>query len=132
MTLSSALPRLRQVCSAVLGGRSGRYTGRDVRALLHPDAAESDEHRRAVLATAAVPSAWLDYLGEREARELGRLAGRLPTMVSLHASGASSDEILRRVGGWSTWSVERALDAAARCIASRLNDRGSPTLRGAD
>lgn len=131
MTLSSPLPRLRQACSSLLGGRSARYTGSDVRVLLDPDAAESDERRRVVLATAAVPSAWLEYLGEREARELGRLAGRLPTIVFLHASGDSLEEIVRRVGGWSTWGVERALDVAARCIAARLNDRGLPTVRGA-
>ena len=131
MTLSSPLPRLRQACSALLGGHSARYTGSDVRALLDPDAAEPDERRRAVLAAAAVPSAWLDELGEREVRELGHLAERLPTIVFLHASGASSEEILRRVGGWGTWGVERALDTAARCIAARLNDRGSSAARGA-
>ena len=131
MTLSSRLPRLRQMCSALLGGRSARYTGSDVRALLGPDAAGPDERRRVVLAAAAVPSAWLGYLGEREVRALGRLAGRLPTIVFLHASGASSEEILRRVGGWGTWGVERALDTAARCIAARLNDRRVPSVEGA-
>jgi hypothetical protein len=131
MTLSSPLPRFRRACSTLLGGRSARYTGSDVRALLDPDAAESDERRRAVLAAAAVPSAWLDHLDDSEARELGRLAQRLPTIIFLHATGASSEEILRRVGGWGTWGVERALDAAAGCIAARLNDRSSSTAQGA-
>lgn len=131
MTWSSALPRLRRACSALLDGRSGGYTQSDVRALLEPAAAEPDERRRAVLAAAAVPGAWLDHLGEREGRELGRLADRLPTIVFLHASGASSDEILRRVGGWGTWSVERALDVAAHCIAARLNGRRGPALHRA-
>ena len=131
MILSSTLLRLRQTRSALLGRQSGRYTAREVRRQLRRNAPESDERWRAVLDTAAVPGAWLDYLGEREARELGRLADRLPTVVFLCASGASSEEILQRVGGWSTWGVERALDAAARCIAARLNDRGVPTARGA-
>jgi hypothetical protein len=126
MTLSSALPRLRQACSAVFDRPLARYSPRDVRALLAPAAGELDEGRRAVLATAAVPGAWLDHLGKRQAHELGRLADRLPTVVFLHVSGASSQEILRRVGGWSTWSVERALDVAADCIAARLNDREAP------
>ena len=131
MTLSSALLRLRQTPSSLLGRRSGRYTASEVDRLLGPNLPESDERRRAVLATAAMPSAWLDELGEREARELGRLAGRLPTIVFLYASGASLEEILRRVGGWSTWGVEQALDTAARCIAARLNDRGPPAAWGA-
>jgi hypothetical protein len=131
MTLSSALLRLRQTRSALLGRRSGRYTAGEVTRLLGPNGPESDERRRAVLATAAVPGAWLDELGQREARALGRLAGRLPTIVCLYASGASLEEILRHVGGWSTWGVERALDTAARCIAARLNERGPPAVSGA-
>ena len=131
MTLSSALLRLRQTRSALLGRRADRYTATEVARLLGPNGPESDERRRAVLATAAVPSAWLDELGEREAQELGRLAGRLPTIVFLYASGASLEEILRHVGGWSTWGVERALDAAARCIAARLNDLGPSAVQGA-
>ena len=131
MILSSTLSRLRQTRFALLGRQGGRYTAGEVRRLLSPNAPESDGRRGAVLAAAAVPGVWLDHLGERKARELGRLAGRLPTIVFLYASGASLEEILGRVGGWSTWSVERALDAAAACIAAGLNDRGSPAARGA-
>jgi hypothetical protein len=117
-----SLSRSRRMCSALLGNRFRRYTAREVSFLLGPNAPGSTERRRAVLATASVPSAWLDYLSQRDAVEVGRLAGRLPTIVFLYASGASLEEILGRVGGWGTWGVERALEAACGCIAACLND----------
>ncbi len=131
MTLSAPLLRLRQTFSALLGGRSARYSGSDVRALLDPNAAESGERRRAVLSTAAVPGSWISYLRDRDVRELGRLAERLPTIVCLHASGVSLDELARPAGTRSTWRVEQALNAAADCIAARLNDERLPAVRGA-
>ncbi len=113
--------------STLLGDRSAQFTATEVRSLLSPDVPGSTQRRQATLATVAVTSAWLEYLGKREARELGRLAERLPSIVYLYAAGAALEEILRRVGGWSTWRVERALDAACACIAACLNEHPLPT-----
>lgn len=82
--------------------------------------------RRAVLDVAAVPGGWTESLGPRRAWEIGRLADRLLTIVSLYAAGVPLDEISRRLGCWSAWSVERALDAACDCIAAQLNRRRAP------
>jgi hypothetical protein len=128
MITSSPLLRVRQACAALLDQRADRYTAGEVSHLLHPDARGSDRRRQAVLEAAAVPSAWLAHLDRREACELGRLAERLPTIVFLHASGSSPEQIAQRVGGWGAWGVERALDVAARCIAERLNRRPGPSL----
>jgi hypothetical protein len=130
--LSSPLPRLRQLRSALSGRRASRYTATEVRALLDPQAGEVTERRRSVLATAAVPSGWTGYLRERDAAELGRVAERLPTILFWHRAGHSTEEIGRRIGLLGgPGRAERALQVAAGCIAARLNDRGLPAARGA-
>ena len=126
------LRNLRRLRSALLGGRPGRYRTSEVRALLSPRAEGDTDRRRAVLATAAIPSSWAGYLREEEIAELGRVAWRLPTVVFWYQAGASVEEIGGRLGGFGgEWRARRALQLAARCIARRLNDRGLPAVRGA-
>src|SRR5438093_1042494 len=71
-----------------------------------PDRAE------AVRATASQPVRWLDHLSKKERRELGELAERLPMLVFHHAVGRSTDELVQRFGGWSSWRYDRALEVA--------------------
>jgi len=79
----------------------------------------------AIRACAAEPSGWIGRLEDRPADELGRLGGLLPKIVFWYAAGLSLEEIGRRVGHFGelsgTWEAERALGAAARCIARQLN-----------
>jgi hypothetical protein len=42
-------------------------------------------------------------------------------LVFNHAVGRSTDELVQRYGGWSTWRYDRALEVACGCIASHLN-----------
>jgi hypothetical protein len=99
------------------------YTPDEVSHLLRAAESVDDERRQRLLDAAAVPGAWLPHLTTHDARQLGRLADRLPTIVHLHASGASTEEIRRRFGGWSTWSAEQARSTACACIAACLNER---------
>ena len=103
------------------GTRGGRYSQEEVRRLLDPRSSVVEERRRAAVEAAGLPGSWLAYLREAESRRIGRLASRLPTIVYLYTSGASLEEIQGRLGGWSTWSAEQALEAACACIAERLN-----------
>jgi hypothetical protein len=128
MTTPSPLLRVRQAWAALLDPRADRYTEREVRMLLHPDASACDARCRAVRETAAVPGVWLARLDAHEAYQLGRLSEPLPTIVFLYARGVSADEIAARVGGWGPWGVEQALGVAARCIAAALNRGNGPTL----
>ena len=79
----------------------------------------------AIRACAAEPSRWIGRLEDRPADELGRLGGLLPKIVFWYAAGLSLEEIGRRVGHFGelsgVWEAERALLAAARCIARQLN-----------
>jgi hypothetical protein len=127
MNTSTPLLRARHAALALLGRRGEWYSPSEVVRLLRPGTRPPDERRRAVLDAAAMPGAWLGYLGRRDALRIGRFAERLPTIVFLHASGASPEQIAQRFGGWGGWEAEQALEAAAACIATRLNDRGVPT-----
>src|SRR6266540_654484 len=99
--LMSVSTFFRRHTAAWLGSPAGRYTAGEVRRLLDPKAEGADqERRRAVLATASLPGAWTERLDPREAWSLGRLAGRLPTVVGFYASGLSLDEIRERIGTW--------------------------------
>jgi hypothetical protein len=95
------------------------HTGaRQTHATQHEAAREA-----AVRAVASEPSAWLGRLSKQHCREIGDLADRLPTLLFHHSIGGQPGELLRRYGGWSTWRYERALELAAGCIASTLNQR---------
>lgn len=130
--ISSPLTHLRRLYALAPGRGVPRYTAEEVLALLGTEPADSDHRQRSVLATASVPSAWTGYLSSADAWQLGRDAYRLPTILFWHRTGLSLEEIGRRLGLFSgTWQARRALEAAAGCIAARLNDRGLPAARGA-
>lgn len=129
MAFSSLPVRLRRLLQPQALARADAYTAGDVRRLLDPGAPACADERAAVLEIAALPSVWLGELSSQQALALGRLAQRLPTIIYLYASGASPETISRRVGSWTMWGVERALDAACACMAARLN-RQAPRVRG--
>jgi hypothetical protein len=116
----------------------GRYTPAEVAVLLNRSAGCCGVHvdparAKAILACAVQPSEWAGRLDSGTEWRLGlRLYYRLPTIVSWYLAGLSPDEIGARIsmfGGPA--SALRALDAASRCIAARLNDRALPPVRGA-
>jgi hypothetical protein len=116
----------------------GWYTPAEVAALLNRSDCACDEgvvpsRQRAILACAAQPSEWWDRLDHGTEWRLGlRLYYRLPTIVSWYLAGLTPDEIGRRISMFGgSASALRALEAAARCISSRLNDRRLPPVRGA-
>ena len=116
----------------------GWYTPAEVAALLNRSectCADGMEPSRqqAILACATQPSEWWGRLDHGTEWRLGlRLYYRLPTIVSWYLAGLTPDEIGRRISMFGgSASALRALDAAARCIASRLNDRRLPPVRGA-
>ncbi len=143
MALSTLSLRLRELLSPISIEDAARYTASDVRSLLDPSAPDShttvaatdadsdslEERRDAVLEVAARPSAWTDRLGPRRAWELGRLADRLPSIVALYSRGTPIEEIGRREGCLTTYTVERALDIACACIAELMNSRRSADAR---
>ena len=132
MISCSPLPRLRQLFSARAGRGSQPYTADEVRALLDPQTVAAEERQQAVLDAAAVPSSWTGYVRPRDARELGRVAERLPTILHWYRSGLPLEEIGRRLGPFGGPArARRALEVAASCIAARLNARGLPALQGA-
>src|SRR6266536_2000732 len=88
------------------------YTTSEVLDLLRPDPDDASDRVAAVRSTASQPVVWLDHLTKRERRELGELADRLPMLVFHHAVGRSTDELVQRYGGWSTWRYDRALEVA--------------------
>ena len=74
-----------------------------------------------VLTAATVPHDWLPLIRHRYGRRLGEIVDRLPTLVALHRSGTSFEQMRDHFGGWSTWRNERALDMACDGIAKRLS-----------
>lgn len=123
-----AAPGLRQWFRRAAGRPRRPYTAAEVLAQLSPasTAAGDPARARAIQACAARPSEWLDRLDARTRWQLGRLAERLPAIVSWYARGLSLDEIGARTCLFAgELQARRALAAAARCIAARLND---PTL----
>ena len=116
----------------------GRYTSAEVAAMLNRSACDccrwiEPARQQAILACATQPSEWVGRLDHGTEWRLGlRLYYRLPTIVSWYLAGQSPDEIGRRISVFGgSASALRALEAAARCIASRLNDRTLPPVRGA-
>jgi hypothetical protein len=115
----------------------GLYTAGEVATLLNRSAgypADVEPARaRAILACATQPSEWWGRLDHGTEWRLGlRLSYRLPTIVSWYLAGLTPDEVGARISMFGgSASALRALDAAARCIASRLNDRRLPPVRGA-
>ena len=116
----------------------GRYTSAEVAAMLNRSACGcrggiEPDRQRAILACATQPSEWQGRLDHGTEWRLGlRLYYRLPTIVSWYLAGHSPEEIGRRISMFGgSASALRALEAAARCIANRLNDRRLPPVRGA-
>jgi hypothetical protein len=106
--------------------RSETYTPREVRERLADERAE-DPRTAAVHAIAAQTSLWSGRLPQRQAFDLGRTAGRLPSVVFWYRQGVSLDEIGQRLSPFGgVWDAERALDTAAALIAEALN-RGART-----
>jgi len=135
--LASVATRSHEVVD-VLNRAVGRYTAAEVATLLNRSAgcacSDVDPRRaQAILACATQPSEWCGHLDSGTEWRLGlRLYYRLPTIVSWYLAGLSPDDIGARIsmfGGPA--SALRALDAASRCIAHRLNDRRLPPVRGA-
>lgn len=110
-----------------------RYTTEEVLQLLRPrDAADDDAptnllhnaqttRSEAIRQAAARPADWTGALSPQQRLEIGELADRLPTVVYHYASGGTSNELLERHGGWSTWRYDRALELAGLSIARHLN-----------
>jgi hypothetical protein len=102
-------------------GQRNSFTAEEVRQRLQIDRVD---HPRtaAVHAAAARTSLWSDRLPERVAFDLGRTAGRLPTVVFWYRQGVSTHEIGRRLSPFGgSWDADRALNAAAALIAQALN-----------
>lgn len=113
---------------------TGRYSPAEVAAVLRGRrAATTCERGRAILACATQPSEWMWRLDGRTEWRLGlRLYYRLPTIVAWYLAGLTPEEVATRISMFGgTASALRALEAAARCIASRLNDGTLPPVRGA-
>jgi hypothetical protein len=109
-----------------------QYRAEEVLELLRPanhadaDLGERTDDSRAARAeavrqVATRPAIWLGRLSKQQRQEIGELADRLPSLVFHHAIGGDPADMVRRFGGWSSWRYERALEAAAACIASQLN-----------
>ena len=116
----------------------GWYTPDEVAALLNRSSCSCPHvvdasRERAILACATQPSEWWGRLDHGTEWRLGlRLYYRLPTSVSWYLAGQSPEDIGRRISVFGgSASALRALEAAARCIANRLNDHSLPPVRGA-
>lgn len=113
---------------------TGRYSSVEVGAVLRGHRrATTAERARAILACATQPSEWMWRLDGGTEWRLGlRLYYRLPTIVAWYLAGLSPEEVAARISMFGgTASALRALEAASRCIASRLNDGTLPPVRGA-
>jgi hypothetical protein len=124
--------------SVALSRVMGWYTPDEVAALLNRSACVcaagvNASRQQAILACATQPSEWWGRLDHGTEWRLGlRLYYRLPTIVSWYLAGHTPEEIGRRISMFGgSASALRALEAAARCIASRLNDHSLPPVRGA-
>jgi hypothetical protein len=127
MAYTTVLSRLSRLGRPADGEHNPRFTAQEVREILSPQYRSTGDRLDAVQEVAAIPGAWTGRLGKDRAWQLGRLAGRLPTLVYRYASGTPLDEIARGVGCLTTSTVERALDAACACIAAELNARRGRT-----
>jgi hypothetical protein len=122
MKLGSLLAHRTRLRVPSLRPMPSRFTAGEVRALLAAPASDSSGRRAAVLAVAAAPGAWVHRARPRDAEVAAWLAQRLPTVVYLYATGISTDELGRRLGGRGAWAVEQALNVACAAIADRLNE----------
>lgn len=111
----------RRIDRSSFADQAPSYAAEDVRDLLTSIAPEMPERAERVRSIAAVPSQWLGYLDDRQRRVIGVLADRLPSLVYLHRSGASPEDMQARFGGLTPWRYEAALEVAYACIAKRLN-----------
>src|SRR3954453_15245075 len=116
----------------------GRYTSAEVVAMLNRSECAccgwiEPARQRTILACATQPSEWWGRLDHGTEWRLGlRLYSPLPTIVAWYLAGQSPEEIGCRISVFGgSASALRALEAAARCIANRLNDRRLPPVRGA-
>ena len=112
---------------------TGRYSAAEVAAVLRGHrCATTSERGRAILACATQPSEWMWRLDGGTEWRLGlRLYYRLPTIVAWYLAGLTPEDVAARISMFGgTASALRALEAAARCIASRLNDGTLPPVRG--
>jgi hypothetical protein len=106
--------------------RRNTFSAREVRQRLRVERSD-DPRTAAVHAAAARTSVWSGLLSDRLATDLGRAAGRLPTIVFWYRQGVSEHEIGQRLSPFGgAWDAERALDVAAALIAEVLN-RGART-----
>jgi hypothetical protein len=98
------------------------YTADEVRERLR-DLDADDPRTRAVRAAASETGRWMSRLDRRRAADLGeRMARRLPTIVFWYARGRTLDEIGADLTVFGCdWAAERAMRAAAACIAACLN-----------
>lgn len=104
------------------------YTVAEVRKRLKL-AMDNNPRTAAVHAAAAMTGVWSSEMPDRMAFDLGRSAGRLPSVVFWYRQGMSLCEIGRRLSPFGTrWDADRALDAAAALIAQVLN-RGDVEAR---
>ena len=103
--------------------RSTTYTPEEVRLRLGDERAD-DPRTAAVHAIAAQTGVWTGRMAHHQAHDLGRAAGRLPSVVFWYCQGVSLEEIGQRLsplGG--PWDAERALNVATALIAETLNRR---------
>jgi hypothetical protein len=97
------------------------YTVKEVRQRLQVNL-DGDLRTAAVHTAAAMTGVWSSAVPDRMAFDLGRSAGRLPSVVFWYRQGLSPCEIGRKLSPFGTqWDAERALDAAASLIAQALN-----------
>jgi hypothetical protein len=99
------------------------FTAEEVRQrLLSADTTHS--RTTAVHAAAARTALWTSRLPEKAARDLGRAASRLPTVVYWYRQGVPASEIGRRLSPFGgAWDADRALEVAAVLITEVLNGR---------
>jgi len=121
MNPSSIVVRWYRQTASGIRSSGEEYTAHEVYDLLRGEADGRLDRAEAVRVVAAQPGGWSERLTKQHRQEIGELADRLPSLVFHHAIGGSTDELVRRFGGWSTWRYDRALDIACACIAGQLN-----------
>jgi hypothetical protein len=97
------------------------YTAAEVRTRLRQDP-DADPRTAAVHSIAAQTSAWGSLLSEETARDLGRAAHRLPTVLFWFRQDVPLEEIGRRLSPFGgSFDAERAILTAAHLVAAVLN-----------
>src|SRR5438045_2839188 len=98
MPVRTLVAAWRRLCADAPTPFAARHTPASVRALLDPHAAAPPERRDAALRVASTPGLWTQRVGTSDRCLPARLRSRLPTVVLLHVSGRSPDEIAHRLG----------------------------------